>query len=57
MRAFIIGSVIIILLAIGGAFGLHFVQKSSSVAYTSPTGARLDRAEAVNSYGRQVIPD
>jgi len=38
MRAFIIGSVIIILLAVGGAFGLHFVQESSSIAYTSPTG-------------------
>jgi len=57
MRAFGIASVLIILLAIAGAFSLGLFQESSSTAYSSATGARLDRAEAVNSYGRQVIPD
>jgi hypothetical protein len=58
MRAFIIGSVIIILLAVVGGFGLHFVQEPSSIAYSSPTGAKLDHAEAaVNNYGWQVVPD
>ncbi len=57
MRAFGIASVLIVLLAIVGAFSLGFFQESSSTAYSSATGARLDRAEAVNSYARQVIPD
>jgi hypothetical protein len=57
MRAFVIASVFVILLAIGGVFGLHFVQEPSSTAYSSPTGTRLDSAEAMNNYGRQVIPD
>lgn len=57
MRAFGIASVLIVLLAIVGAFSLGFFQESSSTAYSSATGARLDRAEAVNAYGRQVIPD
>lgn len=57
MRAFGIASVLIVLLALVGAFSLGFFQESSSTAYSSATGARLDRAEAVNSYARQVIPD
>lgn len=57
MRAFGIASVLIVLLAIVGAFSLGFFQESSSTAYSSATGARLDQAEAVNSYARQVIPD
>lgn len=56
MRAFGLASVFIILLAIVGRFGLDFIQESSSTAY-STNGTRLDRAEAVNDYGRQVIPD
>ena len=58
MRAFVIASAFILLLAVVGAFALHFVQEPSSIAYSSPTGARLDHAEAaVNNYGRQVVPD
>jgi hypothetical protein len=57
MRAFGIASVLIVLLAVVGAFSLGFFQETSSTAYSSATGARLDRAEAVNNYGRQVIPD
>jgi hypothetical protein len=56
MRAFGIASVLAVLLAVVGAFSLGFMQESSSTAY-STNGTRLDRAEAVNNYGRQVIPD
>lgn len=57
MRAFGIAIVLVVLLAVVGAFSLGFIQKPSSIAYSSATGARLDRAEAVNNYARQVIPD
>lgn len=57
MRAFGIALALVVLLAVVGAFSLGFFQEPSSKAYSSATGARLDRAEAVNNYARQVIPD
>ena len=56
MRAFGVAFVLVVLLAVVGSFSLGLVQESSSTAY-STNGTRLDRAEAVNNYGRQVIPD
>ncbi len=53
MRAFGIASVLILLLAVIGAFSLDFLQESSSAAY-STSATRLDRSEAVNSYARGV---
>ncbi|MES1156068.1 MAG: hypothetical protein ABUL48_06525 [Pseudorhodoplanes sp.] len=52
MRAFSIAVVLIVLLAVIGAFGLGFVQESVSKAF-STSGVQLDHAEAlVNNYGR-----
>jgi hypothetical protein len=56
MRAFGVASALIILLAVVGAFGLHFAQESASTAY-STIGARLDKGEAVNFYAREVKPE
>jgi hypothetical protein len=57
MRAFCVAIIFLVVVAVIGAFSLGYFQESSSTAYSSATGARLDRAEAVNNYGRQVIPD
>ena len=58
MRAFLVSIVFLVVVAVIGAFSLGYFQESSSVAYTSPTGAKLDHAEAaVNDYARSVIPN
>lgn len=57
MRAFCVAIIFLVVVAVIGAFSLGYFQESSSTAYSSATGARLDRAEAVNNYGRQIIPD
>lgn len=52
MRAFCVSIVFVVLLAVIGAYSLGFLQESSSSAYSSATGARLDHSEAVNGYAR-----
>lgn len=54
MRAFGIGSLFIILLAVAGWFGLHYFQESAANAYASATGVRLDQGETVNFYAREA---
>jgi len=57
MRVFCVSIVFLVVVAVIGAFSLSYFQESSSTAYSSATGARLDQAEAVSNYARQVIPD
>lgn len=53
MRAFCVSIVFVVLLAVIGALGLDYLQKSSAVAYTSVSGAHLNHEEAaVNEYAR-----
>jgi hypothetical protein len=54
MRAFCVSLVFAVLLAVIGALGLDYLQESSSAAYSSASGARLDQGEAVNDYARGV---
>jgi hypothetical protein len=51
MRAFTFAAVAAVLLAVGAAIGLGFIQKSSAQAETTGS-ARLGPQESVNSYGR-----
>jgi hypothetical protein len=51
MKAFGVGIVVAIALAIGAAISLSFVQETVAQAY-STGAARLDQQEEVNFYGR-----
>ena len=51
MKAFGVGLVVAISLALGAAIGLNFIQKTVAQAY-STGAARLDQQENVNFYGR-----
>ncbi len=51
MRAFGIGVIVAIVLAVGAAIGLNFIQQTVAKDY-STGAARLDQQENVNDYGR-----
>ena len=51
MKAFGIGVAVAIVLAIGAAIALNFIQETVAQAY-STGAARLDQQESVNDYGR-----
>ncbi len=53
MQAFGLGIVVVIVVAVGAAIGLNFIQETSAQAY-STGAARLDQQESVNSFGRQT---
>lgn len=55
MRAFILATLVAVVLAVGWAYGLNSFQESIANAYIG-SSVRLDQQERVNSYGREVEP-
>jgi hypothetical protein len=51
MKAFVIGVVVAIALAVGAAICLNLIQETAAQAYSS-SATRLDEQEDVNEYGR-----
>jgi hypothetical protein len=51
MKAFVIGIVVAIALAVGAAICLNLIQETAAQSYSSGA-TRLDEQEDVNEYGR-----
>jgi len=52
MRAFILSAIAAIVLALGAAWGLSFLQETSARAYIGDS-VRFNQEERVNAYGRE----